>query len=284
MRRLISEPLVHFLIIGAACFALFGYASNSEDDDGNTIVVTETDINRLNQLWERTRQRPPTDTELNGLIEDFIREEILYREAVALDLDHNDTIVRRRMRQKLEFLTEDLASARPPSTEDLEAFMASRPESYSAQPRVSFQHVYVSEEMRGREASEQASRWLQALTKGEVAVSEIGDRLPLPSSFDSTPIDRIGTLFGRGFADQLAELTEGGWQGPIQSAFGLHLVRITATEPARMPTLDEVRGAVERDWLAEKRTAAKEAFYQNLKEKYQIEIRRPVAGAVEAES
>jgi len=280
--RLLREPLVHFLALGAALFALFAAVGRDEGGADRRIVVAAGAVEHLAAVFERTWQRPPTPVELEGLVADHVREEILYREAVALGLDRDDVIVRRRMRQKLELLAEGLGRSVEPSDEELAAFLAAHAERYRVEPRVAFQQLYLSRDRRGPAAGADAARLLARLRAGDPAA--LGDPLPLPATLRDAPLSEVGRQFGARFAERLATLPIGEWSGPVESGYGPHLVRVEARSEGRVPALAEVREAVARDWQGARAEAAAEELYRTLRSRYQVVVEdaRPAPGAARA--
>ena len=277
MLKLVKDPLFHFLLIGVAFFVLFewvGDDARTEINQAVEIVVTEGRIRALSQNFAKVWQRPPTEQELDGLIQDHIREEILYREALAMGLDRDDTIVRRRMRQKIEFLSEDIASLNEPSDEELQAFLAADPERFREETRFSFRQVYVDTNKRGKSAEADALSLLAELREHGGDASGVGDQLMVEHRFDDEPEREVARALGSQFLNGIANCTIGSWQGPIQSGFGLHLVHVSERIDGRVPELAEVREAVEREWSAEARKKANEAFYEMLRERYTVTIAR----------
>jgi hypothetical protein len=272
----LQEPLVRFLIIGAAIFAINAWVNNSDQGAKPSVDITAADIDRLRTLWQRKWQRPPTHAELQGLVNAEIREEILYREALAMGLDKDDTIVRRRMAQKLEFLTEDLMTLKDPNNKELMNYYEKHTDKYREPARLSFTHIYFSSDRRGFNAEVDAQQALLNLNaKGGSPVDAgqaLGDRFMLDSNYDQLTIPDIARLFGGNFANALEKLPQGSWQGPVTSGYGIHLVYITEHIPVRLPDLAEVRDAVSRDYQQQKREAANQAFYARLKQRYNISI------------
>ncbi len=274
MRKLLHEPLAHFLLLGAALFGIYALVGDRASDRTGEIVVTRGQIEQLVMGFSRTWQRPPTQQELKGLIEDYIREEVLYREAVALELDRDDTLVRRRMRQKLEFLTEDGASqAAPPTEAELEAHLQQHADHYREQPRLSFEHILFSRQRRGKSAEADAQATLARL-KGRsgsaIDTESLGDAFLLPFHYQRSSTEEITQLFGGSFGQQVAEVEPGPWAGPFESSYGLHLVRVHEKIPGKVPALAEIRETVERDLLQLRRQQALEAAYQRLREQYTV--------------
>jgi hypothetical protein len=274
LARLLREPLVHFLLLGAVLFAIFGRGGSGAGIADRQIVVSEAEINRLAEGFSRTWHRPPAEDELEAQIRDYIREEVLYRTALALGLDKDDTIIRRRLRQKMEFLFEEAVP--PPQEAELRTYLETHPEKFRTQPLVSFRQVFVSQ-TRGAAAETDTRRILARLTSGAPDAANEGDPLLLGEGFSRTPLDRIAALFGDSFAQALAQSVPASWVGPLRSACGLHLVLVTAVEPGNLPPFEQVRSAVEREWFAERRAAVQAAQYQSLLAGYRVIVQEPPA-------
>ena len=273
-KRLMREPLLHFLLLGVVLFFLFYQVADPNLDSPERIVVTQADVERLKSQWQRQWRRPPTQQELDGMVESYIRETILYREALALGLDQDDVIVRRRMGQKLEFMFKDLAEQIEPTEAELTEFLRTNSDRYILPPRYSFTHVYFSRDQRGAEVENDARSLLRTLQTNADAVDliEASDRFLYQYQFDSQSSDQISRIFGRVFADNLAGLEAGKWQGPIESGYGLHLVFIDErTEPSH-PDLVDIRDKVRWDLLAKRQKEMDAAFYSELRKKYQVKI------------
>ena len=276
MKQLFREPLVHFLALGAALFIWNGVGGNGAGAQ-NQIVVTVGQVDRLIEGWTRTWQRPPTPQEVDGMIEDYVREEVLYREAMEMGLDEEDTIIRRRLRQKIEFLAEDLIETTAPTDDQLQEYLVSHPEFFRVEPRVSFQHIYISRDRRGEGAAAEAERLLEVLRTGGAGIdlAELGDPIPLQGAFESISERDVVGFFGEGFAYALMQTEVGRWTGPLESGYGLHLVFVREMVEGRMPELAEVREAVEREAAAARRRESNEAFYQGLRDKYTVRVELP---------
>jgi hypothetical protein len=271
--RLLREPLVHFLAIGALLFVLFRMAG---DDAPATeeIVVTQGRIDQLATSFRLVWQRKPTPQELDGLIEDYIREEVLYREAVGMGLDRDDTIIRRRMRQKLEFLAEDLSAQFEPTDEDLQAWFSQHRESYRVDEGFTFRHIYLNPDRRGDDLPGDIERLLEQLSTAteDLDVSNLGDPLLLPDRYEAMARTRVEQTFGTNFATSLEEFATGAWGGPIESGYGQHLVLLHERKPGGIPELDDVRDRLQRDWSAARRQQTLDAHYQALRGAYAIRI------------
>jgi peptidyl-prolyl cis-trans isomerase C len=278
LKRWLQEPLLHFLLIGAALFALFYQVADPETVSDNRIVISEQDIDRMITLFERKLQRLPTEQELNGLVEAHIREEVLYREALAMGLDQDDTIVRRRMAQKVEFMFNDLVDAAEPTDEELQQYLDGNPDKFIESARTSFIHVYLSADERGDKVMTDAQQLLVALNSKQNPIDSdtAGDPFMFGYTFDAQSDHQISGMFGSDFATSPATLAAGSWQGPVASGYGLHLVYINdRTEPWR-PLLSEIRDSVLYEVLAERRQLANSAFYKTLLERYDVIVEQPL--------
>lgn len=253
---------------------LFELIGDEEQFQPDEIVVGAGQIERMSQVWRKTRMRPPTKQELEGLIRDHIQEEIYYREAVALGLDQDNSVIRRHLRQKMEFLSEDIAAQEDPDEKDLRTFLSDNPERFVEDARFTFRHIYFSRDARGELADADAKNALGNLDD-TVDVTKLGDPLPLPQEFEMIPEREIASRFGRNFAIQLMTLATDQWLGPIESGFGLHLVFIDERIDATVPELEAIRDIVIREWRENRRQDVNTAFYQALRGRYEVLIERP---------
>ena len=276
--KLLREPLFQFVLLGTALFLIYSLGSGFfSSDPRRQIKITESDITLLAENFRRTWQRPPTEGELRNLIDARVREEVLYREALAVGLDENDMVVRRRLVQKMEMLSQDLALLADPTDQELREFLQERQESYLIPPRISFSHVYFNMDRRGPQGEEDARRILaeiRGLSPTPRRAPERGDQFLLRYDFNQVSPDEVTREFGAQFAESLFEL-ESGWQGPILSGYGFHLVYISEKVEGRIPKLEEVRDKVLLDFSRLRSERAKEALYEGLSERYEIEIETP---------
>lgn len=274
MKRLLTEPLVHFLLIGALLFLGFSLFQSRDQSMDTTIVVTDNDIKVLMADFERTWQRPPREAELKGLLEEKIREEIAYREGLALGLDRDDPYIRRRLRMKLELMLEDISAQGSPSDEALQQFLADNREKFRLEPRYRFSQIYLNPAQRQETYQEDAAKLLERLRQGgdEVDLGRIGDSIMLPRALPLSPASVINRQFGSDFTEQLSDLEIGSWQGPIRSGYGIHLVSIDERIEGRDPELSEIRPTVEREYELQMRKELKEKIYSSLREKYSVVI------------
>ena len=252
-------------------FVLFSIVNKDElTVSENKIVVTAADIERLSANWSKKWNRPPTETELKGLVESYIKEEVYYREALALGLDQNDTILRRRLMQKMEFLSNDLAELNQPDETELNKYFIDNQDKYKLPARISFTHIYFSMDKRGVKTAEDAKSVLTGLDA--LRAPERGDSFMLEYDFvQETPFE-VERLFGKRFAEQLFTLETNTWLGPIESGYGLHLVRISEKIDARIPELASVIDKVRTDYMFEQRQKMNKEIYERFKERYEIVI------------
>ena len=285
MKRVLKEPLVHFMLIGVALFVAYSLMSARDAVPRDAIVVSAGKIEHLAALYARTWQRPPTRTELEGLINDYLREEVAYREGLAVGLDRDDTIIRRRIRQKLEFIAEDIASQIEPSDDQLAEYLTAHADQFRVDPHLTFRQVYLNSDQRGDSLETDAHDLLIAF-KGypSIDASTHGDRILLEHGYTDVSMREIASMFGQQFAAAVVDLEPGVWSGPIESGYGVHLVFVDGRIEPRLPELDEIRGQVRREWDNARRVDMTETFYSNLLDRYEIVIEWPESGTKEGES
>jgi PPIC-type PPIASE domain len=270
------EPLVHFLAIGALLFLVFSWWG--EGGAGSSrIVVTPGQIDAIAASFTRTWQRPPTEQELKGQLDEYVREEIATREAMALGLDRDDTVIRRRLRQKLEFLAEDTIEATPPTDADLQAWLDSHPEAFRLEPEIAFVQVCLSRDRRGASVEDDARRLREQLSKSgsDVAIESLGDSVMLPHDVPRTTRTDVARQFGEEFAAAILTVQTGQWTGPVRSGYGVHVVFVRAREDGRLPALADVRPMVEREFTADRRRRQLDAMYARFLDRYRVVVERP---------
>ena len=267
VRRILREPLLHFLLLGLALFAYYGRVA--PDDDGKRrIVVTQADVDLLATQFQGTWNRPPSPGELNGLVDSYVHDEILYREGVALGLDRDDAVIKRRVRQKLDVIFEESVAQQPPTDAALQAYLDAHPAVFRKPAIVSFEQIYFGPDASTPQRLEQARA---ALARG-ADPETLGQATLLPAHQDAMPLDLVARDFGEKFAGQLATVPVGEWAGPVISGFGTHLVRVSAIEPSQLPALADVREVVAREWENERRKQAHADALARLRKQYQVEI------------
>jgi hypothetical protein len=285
--RLLKEPLLHFAVLGGLMFAAYSVLGTvqQESEPQPVIRMTAADAEWLKSMWARQWRLPPTDEEFSGLIADHLKEEVLSREARTLELDVNDTVVRRRLAQKMAFLLEDTIRTAQPTDAELRTLYEMRPDLVRRPARVSFTQVFF----RSGHGDGRARASLAALSDAAVAPDGQGDRLLLGDTFADQDEQALTTLFGASFARTVLTLPVGRWSGPIESAYGLHLVKVTEALPASALPFDEVRPRLAEEWRRERQDTANAEFTKGLLRKYRLNIDpalRPFLGpfAEQAES
>jgi len=280
MTRLLHEPLVHFLLIGGLLFAIHGLtpAGSAAPAASREIRLSYDELGQLLVLFKSQWRREPTAEEFNRLVEDKVQSEVLYREALAMGLDRNDEIVKRRMAQKMQFLAEDVAAAREPTPMELRAWYEKNSASFAQPPRVSFRHLYFSPDRRGARAREDAAQALAKLV-GQPQDAKIAASLADPFMFQNHYRDRapefLGKEFGPQFARAVATLPPASWQGPVESGFGWHLVFVDTVIPGRVPAFEEIESDVRTAWLAEQKALGWRKAYKEMRAKYTVLLPSP---------
>lgn len=270
--RMVLHPLVQFAIGGLVLVAIYAWTAGTDDDSARRVEISAQDVEFLKAGWTQQWNRAPTDEELSALIEARIREEVLYREAVSMGLDQNDMVVRRRMVQKMDLLTQDLASLVEPPEEELLAFFEENREEYRVPPRLTFSQVYFNPDARGESTLADAESVLLQLRSSQpqpTSAPALGDRFMLDSDYRRLAPSEVARQFGRGFAEQLFEL-EPGWQGPVLSGYGVHLVYVGERVEGRIPDLAEVRDRVIMNYERVRQTRARDALYEGLRARYEV--------------
>lgn len=285
MPKLIKDPLVHFLVVGALLFGVSYWLNPPEADSAGQITITAEDVEKMRTTIELVQGRPATTAEVDALVETRVREEVMYREALATGLDRDDTLVRNRLIEKMRFLTENVAEPPAPTDEELATYFEAQASRFQIPAQVTFEHVFFGAERRGERARTDAAAALAGLRRGSKTLSQtdlakLGDPLPLWNRYDAMPDRDVALAFGDEFAAGLAPIEPGAWQGPIQSRYGWHVVRVVERSAERQPALDEVREAVQTAYLNERRDAENEARYRAMRERYDVVIdTTPVAPA-----
>ncbi len=269
--RFLREPLFHFIVIGGLLFLLFAAVNNNRKFSPDVIAITPQRINQIATGFNRTWSRSPTDEELNVLIENDIRAEVYYRDALALGLDQNDALVRRRLQQKMEFLTDTSAYLKEPSSGELEAYFAANEKNYERKARLAFEQIFL-----GDDADKAIiTRSLDMLQSGNVTEPySLGKQTLLPPQLRLSQIGAVNSVFGQGFFEQLEKIPPGVWVGPVASAYGVHLVRTLDGVAASTPTLEQVYDAVLKDWRSDKAVEHREQDYAERRKNYIVEIHR----------
>jgi hypothetical protein len=273
MTRLLKEPLLQFLVLGAVLFGVFNLAGKRAVEGPAKIVVSAVRIENLAYGFTRTWQRPPTQEELHGLIDDYVRDEVFYREGKSAGLDRDDMVIRRRLRQKLEFFAEDMGVAEP-SDEQLGEYLASHSEQFKSEDRLTFRHVFLNATRRPTSLESDAEVVAAELAHAgaDFGSEMLGDSFLLGGDFRAMPVSDIARTFGERFSERVSALDGGRWQGPIPSGYGLHFVFLSEHMRGGLLPLDTVRPAVRREWMNARRLDAEEQFYRALRERYEVVV------------
>jgi len=273
MKRWLKEPLLHFLVGGGVLFAAYAWLNPSVPAAGpgpRQVRIGAGEVRWLTETWVRQWHREPTAEELRVLVSNLLKEELLSREAREMRLDEGDTIVRRRLAQKLEFLLRDTAKLVEPTENELRNFYDAVPDAYRTEARVSFTQIYFSRERRN-DASTDAADTLAKLAAASTAdVGDLGDRLLVEPEFRAADRQMVASAFGPRFADAVFALRPGAWHGPVESGYGLHLVRVSSKDPGRRRDFAEVRDQVLDRWREQKQRESEAGFFKRLMEKYDV--------------
>ena len=273
-RSLFKEPLIYFFLLGIVVFGLHAYLNTaSNDNDRFQVEITSSDVDWLRTRWTKQMSREPTDRELQGLIDSLIREEILYREAVAMGLDEKDSVIRRRLSQKMDFLFKDLADLQQPTDEQLNDYFLENQERYRIDAEFSFTHVFFSADKRPQTADADAAAVLDQFRTENITLDEaasFGDSIMLPMSYERKSSDQIAKILGNQFSQSIQSLETNQWAGPIQSSYGWHLVYIHEQKDSTLPDFEQVRSKIQTDYLAEHRTAINQQAYDKIASRYFI--------------
>ena len=280
IKRWLREPLLHFLLIGITVFAVYAYAHRGRGgfESSRQITLSVDELGQMDMYFESQWHRQPTPAEFQAMVEDKVREEVLYREALAMGLDKDDTIVKRRMAQKMQFLAEDVAAAHEPSTAELKAWFEKNSNKFALPSRYSFRHLYFSPDKRGKNAQEEAAKTLAKIAgqpeDSKLAVS-LSDRFMFQDYYGDRAPEALAKEFGPQFVVALEKLKPRSWQGPIESGYGWHLVYVDTVIPGRIPAFEEIEPDVKTAWLGEQKATAWQKAYAEMRAKYIVLLPGP---------
>jgi parvulin-like peptidyl-prolyl isomerase len=277
----LREPLLHFLLIGAAIYLLYGaFAETAPEETDKIIVVSAAEVEWMQSSWQKRWNRPPTPEEFDGLIQQYIRETVLYREALTMGLNKHDQVIRRRLAQKLEFLAKDLVALTPPTDEELVAYFDAHKNRYQEPALYTFTQIFFDPDKRGDTTLEDAKAIKATLIARGDAIEDagaLGDAFMLQSYYPEKDPLEIQKLFGTGFTESLMDLAPGRWHGPVLSGYGTHLVYVSSIHEPSPPVFAEVREQVVQEWTSERSEELNEQFYTSLRDSYTIVIEESVA-------
>ena len=280
VRRWLREPLLHFLLVGVLLFGIYAYTNRGRIgiESPRQIVLSLDELRTMTAYFQSQWQRPPTPQEFQAMVEDKVKEEVLYREGLAMGLDKEDTIVKRRMAQKMQFLAEDVAAAHEPSTAELKTWFEKNTDKFALPSRYSFRHIYFSPDKRGRNAQDDAAKALASIAgqpEDSPLISSVADRFMFQDYYGDRAPSAIAKEFGSQFAVALEKLKLGSWQGPIESGYGWHLVFVDTVIPGRVPAFEEVESDVKTAWLGEQKAVAWDKAYKEMRAKYTVLLPAP---------
>ena len=280
IKRWLREPLVHFLLLGIVLFAVYGYMHRGRGgvESSRQIALTLDDLRTMEGYFESQWHRPPTPQEFQAMVEDKVREEVLYREGLAMGLDKDDTIVKRRMAQKMQFLAEDVASAHEPTTAELKAWYEKNGQKFALSSRATFRHLYFSPDQRGQRAHDDAAAALGKIAgqpESYKLAASLADPFMFQDYYGDRTAEQLAKELGPQFAVALFKLKPGSWQGPIESGYGWHLVFIDSIIPGRIPAFEEVEPDVKTAWLGDQKQQAWLKAYAAMRSKYVVLLPAP---------
>jgi hypothetical protein len=275
MKRWLHEPLLHFLFAGALLFAAYGWLNREQASGLREVRIGAAEINWLKETWTRQWQRPPTEEELRGLVADFLKEDLLAREARELRLDDNDIVVRRRLAQKMRFVIEDTATLAEPTDDELRRLLAANAAAYQAPARTDFSQLYFKTEAGAQAALKRLAQ------KSAGDTGQLGENTLLERDYSGLDSAVVTSVFGPKFAEGLFSVETGGWQGPLASGYGFHLVFVSARQPPQARPFEELRPQLRAEWQRRQQAQASEQYFADLLKKYTIvadDSARPLLG------
>ena len=280
LKAVLREPLLHFLLLGVVLFAAHSYLSRGRSgvESSGQITLTAEDLRQMEMYFESQWRRQPTADEFKGMLDDKVEEEILYREGLAMGLDRDDIIVKRRMAQKMRFLAEDVATAHEPTTGELRTWFVKNSQKFARPGRITFRHAYFSPDSRGQHAHDDA---VDALAKvaGEPEDSKAAplhaDRFMFQEYYRDRSSEQLAKELGPQFAQAIFALKPGAWRGPIESGYGWHLVFVESFTPIRVPAFEEVESDVKVAWLSDQKEDAWRKAYQKMRASYTVLLPGP---------
>ncbi|MEI1252202.1 peptidylprolyl isomerase [Rhizobium aouanii] len=277
VRKILSEPLVQFLFLGGVVFGVYSVMDSSPPAANKRLIeVGGGQFAQMVETFSKTWQRPPTQAELKGLIDSYVKEEVFYREGQKMGLDQNDTVFRRRMQQKMEFLLEPSVEELTPKPGELESYLKAHAEDYRLPPQFAFRQVFFKSDRTG-DKGETAAALALATLKADAAMSgsSLGDTTLLPLRMDLTSADLIAARFDEGFVKELSSAPTGQWFGPMRSQYGSHLVLVEEAITGGAPSLDDIKAAVQLDWESGRRKEVADRRYTEMKRQYEVKVLIP---------
>ena len=268
--QILRDPLVHFLLIGLGLFLLYGRVA-TEGSDSRTIEITGARVDEMARQFQAVWSRPPTVSEMQGLIDTYIHDEVLYREGLAMGLDADDPVIKRRVRQKVDVISEEIGNQQAPTDAELNDYLANNSDDFRRAPILSFEQVFFSGDAPADVVERQSREALARLNEG-AAPASVGQATMLPATVTLMPADLVARDFGEEFTKRLESLPLNVWHGPIASGMGAHLVRITGRKPSELPPLAAIRPQVQREWENQRRERNRAEAYQAMLKNYRVVI------------
>lgn len=270
MKKFFKEPLVHFMLLGTLIFGYY-YLINDTEDPEAAIIIDNDEYDYLLSLWKNQWQREPNEDDIKAFLDQYLRQEVFYKEALALNLDHNDIIVKRRLAQKMEAVSNDLNfMINPPTDEELKSFFTSNPDLFQLPPSFTFQQVlFLSSEPN---LSEQLEISKNALNAGNEIPDSRKLKLSLPNQWDKSSLAELSKAFGDDFALALDSLPTNQWAGPVNSGFGQHLVFISRKDSAEPADFEDIKPYVLNEFEYQSELETQEQIYRELLDKYGVKI------------
>ena len=277
MSQWLKEPLFHFLLIGAGIFLVYGLTANVPVDEESRIEVSTVRADRMVTLWEKRWNRLPTKEEFDGLTDQYINEEVLYREALAMGLDSDDPVVRRRMAQKVKFISNDIITIDTPTDAQLQSYLDTHASRYQLPGQITFQHIYFNPAKHDASMEEETKELLTKLLEFNIGIDldSVGDSFLHGTAFSNMKEFEVNRLFGKKFTQALFDQTVMKWAGPMVSSYGLHLIYIKSKSKAQTASLEQARDSVLEDWMSDERKKANESFIASLRKQYDVAISKP---------
>jgi hypothetical protein len=277
VKKLIKEPFIHFILIGGLLFALYQLFGNKSEQYNNTIEISELDIKRATDAWQERWSRLPSDSELKNVIEQQVREEVFYREALALDLGKNDPVIKRRLSEKMIFIANDLLVPEQATDQQLTDFMQQHPHKFSKPLLISFKQFYFNPDLHSSDLSNELERVKFTLNSNtqDTSSTVLSDDFNGESEYTSMPLYQVARHFGQKFTAEIETLPVGTWSGPIASGYGMHIIKVTDRAESTLMPLQSIKDKVLLEWQAEQKKQANDSLYAKLRENYKIVFQSP---------
>jgi parvulin-like peptidyl-prolyl cis-trans isomerase-like protein len=275
MKRYLKEPLLHFLIFGGLLFGAYAWlnpVARNANTEPRQVRIGAGEVRWVTETWTRQWHREPSAEELRALVMNLLKEELFAREAREMRLDENDTIVRRRLAQKLEFFLQDTVQVAQPTENDLRSFYDAHPERFATEGRVSFTQVFFSRERRKDAALDARAALARLSNATPTDIGATGDRLLLDAEFRDADEPTVASAFGPDFARAVFVLRPGAWHGPIESGYGLHLVYVGKSQAARRREFADVRSQVLEHWRDQQQREGEKRYFARLMQKYNVVV------------